>query len=81
MKIMIDNNIERIITLENQENYFFKQVIDDVQIEHNLRPYRAFIYNFVKEWLQLFDIENKGGLDGRPNIKAVYVFTSFAVRQ
>ena len=80
MKIMIDNNIERIITLENQENYFFKQVIDDVQIEHNLRPYRAFIYNFVKDWLQLFDIENKGGLDGRPNIKAVYVFTSFAGR-
>ena len=80
MKIMIDNNIERIMFFENQENYFFKQVTDDIQIENNLRPYRAFIYTFVKDWLQLFDIENNGGLDGRPNIKAVYVFTSFSRR-
>ena len=80
MKIMIDNNIERIMFFENQENYFFKQVTDDIQIENNLRPYRAFIYAFVKDWLQLFDIENNGGLDGRPNIKAVYVFTSFSRR-
>ena len=80
MKIMINNNIDRIIVLEKQENYFFKQITDDVQIENNLRPYRAFIYAFVKDWLQLFDIENKGGLDGRPNIKAVYVFTSFSRR-
>lgn len=81
MKIMIDNNIERIMFFENQENYFFKQVTDDIQIENNLRPYRAFIYTFVKDWLQLFDIENNGGLDGRPNIKAVHVFASFAGRQ
>ena len=81
MKTMLDNNIERMISLEKQENYFFQPMTSDVQIERNLRPYRAFIYNFVKDWLQLFDIENKGGLDGRPNIKAVYVFTSFAGRQ
>lgn len=80
MKIMINNNVDRIIALEKQESYFFKQITDDVQIENNLRPYRAFIYAFVKDWLQLFDIENKGGLDGRPNIKAVYVFTSFSRR-
>jgi hypothetical protein len=81
MKTMLDNNIERMISLEKQENYFFQPMTSDVQIERNLRPYRAFIYNFIKDWLQLFDIENKGGLDGRPNIKAVYVFTSFAGRQ
>ena len=78
MKLMFDNNIDRIISLEKQENYFFKQITDDVQIERNLRPYRAFIYIFIKDWLELFDIPDKGGLDARPNIKAVHVFTCFS---
>ena len=80
MKLMFQNNIDRIIALEKQENYFFKEITDDIQIEQNLRPYRAFIYAFVKDWLELFDIEDKGGLDARPNIKAVHVFTCFSGR-
>ena len=80
MRLNNNNNIERMITLEKQKDYFFWPMTSDDQIENNLRPYRAFIYAFVKDWLQLFDIENKGGLDGRPNIKAVYVFTSFSRR-
>jgi hypothetical protein len=77
---MMHNNIERIVTREQKRQYFFNPITRDIQIEQNLRPYRAFIYDFVKDWLELFDIEDKGGLDARPNIKAVYVFTCFAGR-
>lgn len=79
-RAMMQNNIERIVAREQKRQYFFNPITRDVQIEQNLRPYRAFIYDFVKDWLQLFNIEEKGGLDARPNIKAVYVFTCFAGR-
>lgn len=77
-ELMFRNNIERIKSYELNENYFFEEVIADRQIEQNIRPYRAFIYDFIKDWLELFEIEDRHNLNCKPNIKAEHVFTCYS---
>ena len=67
---MIKNNIDRILYMENLSYPFGNKI--DFYVLHNILPYRAFLWEFVKDFVVIHKFENAWRLDARPTIKTIY---------